>query len=143
MDDDIKRVLYESFHAVPNYILDTVLRDMKDCAKEMVALNSEELELMEMNVLLRVVTTMEEDHYNYNGGQNVGLPARLDIDTTSSNSKDHCSICFEEFRNGSHTELFYTKCSHIFHKECIAKWIYRCVNGARSYSCPLCRCEII
>ncbi|XP_058734125.1 uncharacterized protein LOC131605834 [Vicia villosa] len=143
MDDDINKQLYKEFHAVPSYILGTVLRDMRNCAREMVALNSEKRELMEMNVLLRIVTTIDEDHYNCVGRQNVGLPARLDFDTTSSNSKDHCSICFEEFRNASWSELFYTRCSHVFHRECIAKWINRCVNGARSYSCPLCRCEII
>ncbi|KAL5053831.1 hypothetical protein RYX36_034513 [Vicia faba] len=142
MNDDIKRELYDNFDAVPSCMLDTVLCNMRDRAKEMVAY-SEKPGLMEINVLLRIVTTIEEDCFDQFVTQNLGLPATLDFDTTSPNSKDYCSICFGEFCNASWTQLFYTRCSHIFHKECIAKWIYRCVNGARAYSCPLCRCEII
>lgn len=41
-----------------------------------------------------------------------------------------CTICIEDFSKGS---LFYTHCKHIFHKQCIHKWL------KRSTMCPNCR----
>jgi hypothetical protein len=123
---------------------------MADCGRKMVARNIEGSEMLEMNVLLRVVTTFvvdenQFDHYrySYNYGQNVGLSMTLYDEAISSNFKGPCTICFEEFCNGSHSNLFYTNCSHIFHKDCIAKWIYGCINRSSPYSCPLCRSQIL
>jgi hypothetical protein len=96
---------------------------MADCGRRMVERNIEGSEMLEMNVLLRVVTTLEveEDQfdqyrYSYNYGQNVGLSMTLYDEALSSNFKGSCTICFEEFCNGSYLKPFYTNCSHIFHK---------------------------
>jgi hypothetical protein len=43
-----------------------------------------------------------------------------------------CSICFEQIEAGEN--IYDIPCNHIFHKECMTKWIDR-----RKKSCPLCR----
>ncbi|KAM7280354.1 hypothetical protein ACFE04_007488 [Oxalis oulophora] len=44
---------------------------------------------------------------------------------------EECSICLESFLLGS--EAISLPCSHLFHKNCIMKWVHR------KNSCPLCR----
>ncbi|XP_021900867.1 probable E3 ubiquitin-protein ligase RHC1A [Carica papaya] len=46
-------------------------------------------------------------------------------------SKQHCTICIEDFVRGS--ELNEMPCSHLFHPDCIVEWLQ--VN----HTCPLCR----
>ncbi|XP_024628875.1 probable E3 ubiquitin-protein ligase XERICO [Medicago truncatula] len=141
--------LFSILSDVPQGILDKLLSDIKDCARNMAALNIEESGTLEMNVLLLRVTTLvvEEDGLDqyYQSSiyqQNVGLSSKSDVETLS-NSTDECSICLEELHNESQSELFHTKCSHIFHKECIAQLIYGCINRSTPYSCPMCRQEIM
>lgn len=43
-----------------------------------------------------------------------------------------CSICFEKIEAGE--KIYNIPCKHIFHKECMTKWIDR-----RKKSCPMCR----
>jgi hypothetical protein len=47
---------------------------------------------------------------------------------------DDCSICLENIINEEHKKI--TTCNHIFHEECMAKWILQ------NNSCPLCRKNI-
>jgi len=150
MDDDDHTTLFlhNTFRFVPTYVLDTALYHMGHCARNMVALNTEERGILEMNVLLNVTTYMvEEDQFdqypNSNGQQIVYNLEKLEVDFPILDSIDKCSICLEEFCKGSQLELYYTKCSHVFHKDCIDKWIHRCISSSSSCSCPLCRCEII
>ncbi|AET04170.2 putative transcription factor C2H2 family [Medicago truncatula] len=87
---------------------------------------------------------LEEDHFeqypcNDNDQQNDDLLEELEDDSISSDSIDQCSICLNKFCSGLEKELFHTKCSHVFHEECISKWIDRCIDRSSSYSCPLCR----
>ncbi|KAG5569668.1 hypothetical protein H5410_059434 [Solanum commersonii] len=48
---------------------------------------------------------------------------------------DHCVICFEE--PGKEGEVMCTPCSHVFHEDCIAKWL------EHGNSCPICRHDIL
>ena len=55
------------------------------------------------------------------------------------NHDDRCSICLEEFKeimDDLDSGLARTPCSHMFHYDCVARWL------KRSPTCPLCRCEI-
>jgi len=124
---------------------------MEECARQMVARNNEGRDMLEMNMSLHVETidTVEEEEGDYispnDNGQQVqhilGLLEKLENNCPSRDFEEQCSICLEEFCTTS--ELAYTKCSHVFHKECIVPWIQECVNSSSSYSCPLCRSQII
>jgi hypothetical protein len=52
--------------------------------------------------------------------------------TNNSNEED-CAICYETLKDSDVIKL---KCDHIFHKDCIEKWI------EKSGTCPLCRYNI-
>ena len=152
-------VVYDIFSFLPTNILHMILPHMEECARQMVARNNEGRDILEMNMSLHVDTISavnmshtamveeEEDDYispDDNGQQVqqiVGLLENLENNCPSRNFGEQCSICLEEFCSKS--ELAYTKCSHVFHKECIVPWIQECVNNSSSYSCPLCRSQII
>ncbi len=54
-------------------------------------------------------------------------------DTSSSPST--CSICLEEYEVGDETAYSrHGRCSHVFHKKCISKWLQ-----SGKDSCPICR----
>jgi hypothetical protein len=125
------RFLIRTFREVPNYVLPDVLHRMGDCARNMVSLTEGCGMRLHMNVQLHIVTGYDRLYPNCI----LGFSPRLDVETTS-NSTNQCSICLEEFCNGSQSELFSTLCSHIFHKECLIKWVDQCSS---SYPCPLCR----
>ena len=53
---------------------------------------------------------------------------------------DDCSICLDNYKGGNIvTSITILKCGHVFHSDCINKWIK--FNGKISY-CPLCKDQI-
>lgn len=50
--------------------------------------------------------------------------------TLSSNSRQECVICMNEFHQGD--RIRYLPCLHVYHDQCIDDWLMR------SWSCPLC-----
>jgi hypothetical protein len=57
----------------------------------------------------------------------------VENETNNSTNDETCSICYEKFNDLEAVKL---KCDHIFHKECIEKWV------EKSGTCPLCRYNI-
>ena len=49
--------------------------------------------------------------------------------------EEPCPICFMEFEKGE--EMYRLKCRHLFHKDCLAKWL------EQQLSCPMCRAEVL
>ncbi|XP_045810027.1 DNA repair protein RAD5-like [Trifolium pratense] len=145
-DNDHKSVMYDIFSFVSTNILDTILPELEECAKQMVEENHEEREFLEMDLMIHISTIdmAGEENQNDNGQaqQIVDLLEKYSIDYLSSDSTTkQCSICLEEFDTSS--EPVSTKCSHVFHKECMVPWIQRCIDRSSFYSCPLCRGQII
>jgi hypothetical protein len=52
-------------------------------------------------------------------------------------SQSSCSICMQEYTTDDISEMYLTKCNHIYHKNCLELWINR------QHTCPICRTEII
>ncbi|CAL0307864.1 unnamed protein product [Lupinus luteus] len=69
---------------------------------------------------------------------------RLKYQQDASLSMEQCAICLEEFCNGEELKLLVrTECLHVFHEDCMIKWLQRSNNVNQSYSCPLCRCQFL
>lgn len=47
----------------------------------------------------------------------------------------NCAICVEQFRNQDAQNIRVTQCGHVFHNECLVKWL------KNSKTCPECRSE--
>ncbi|KAL3381995.1 hypothetical protein AABB24_001867 [Solanum stoloniferum] len=69
----------------------------------------------------------------------LNLPASrfLDLDMSSSCIDETCSICLVEFEK-EHVVCQLPRCNHVFHMDCIEKWLERC-----QFTCPLCRSFLI
>ena len=52
-----------------------------------------------------------------------------------SENKRNCMICLDEFKNGQ--KSINLPCAHIFHSECIKKWM------KREKFCPLCKNKMV
>lgn len=52
---------------------------------------------------------------------------------TPSNLDDKCPICYESFRGKNNV---ITECHHIFHNECLLKWL---TEKCQQPNCPICR----
>ena len=63
------------------------------------------------------------------------LIKEIDKDEIVDKINNMCSICLEEYIDDR--KLNKLKCGHIYHKECIMKWI------KNNNECPLCRKEVI
>ncbi|XP_073138854.1 uncharacterized protein [Henckelia pumila] len=59
----------------------------------------------------------------------LGMDVGMDVDV---NVDEICSICLEDFG----CEILSMPCSHIFHEDCIKKWL------KSSHYCPICRFEM-
>ncbi|KAK7244643.1 hypothetical protein RIF29_39468 [Crotalaria pallida] len=60
---------------------------------------------------------------------------RIKIEVVSDDSSAMCSICLEVFSVGSEATHM-PHCSHLYHHNCIVKWLNMC------NTCPLCRSTI-
>ncbi|CAI8617685.1 unnamed protein product [Vicia faba] len=106
---------------------------MEECARQMVAHFGEEHDILEMNMHLFAITSIEEEEEDLRNQDDYGQAQQI-VDLMEkfencylfSDSIGQCSICLEEFCTKS--ELVRTKCSHIFHKNCILSWIQQCIN---------------
>lgn len=58
--------------------------------------------------------------------------------TDTSESKQECSICLEDFKYGQVLAQFGTGCKHRFHQTCIYAWF-----KTGDTRCPLCRQDIM
>jgi hypothetical protein len=58
-----------------------------------------------------------------------------DLAICSSRSDDLCPICLVEVGHGTSKV---TRCNHVFHGDCIQKWVSMCPDR-RCPSCPVCR----
>ncbi len=58
-------------------------------------------------------------------------PIMKESTVTIKEHLDDCSICLENIINEEHKNI--TTCNHIFHSECMAKWM------SLNHNCPLCR----
>ena len=55
---------------------------------------------------------------------------------------DICTICLEELKSNEQN-LIITKCNHIFHKDCLLKWININSEKRHNTDCPNCKYNII
>ncbi|KAL3369824.1 hypothetical protein AABB24_007047 [Solanum stoloniferum] len=56
------------------------------------------------------------------------------IETDERNNNDDCLVCLDEI--GEETQVLRLPCSHMFHGDCITKWL------ENSHYCPLCRFQM-
>ncbi|XP_041005466.1 E3 ubiquitin-protein ligase RHA2B-like [Juglans microcarpa x Juglans regia] len=53
-----------------------------------------------------------------------------------TNQQTECAVCLSEFKEDE--EIRKLKCKHIFHKDCLDRWLQHC-----SATCPLCRNKVL
>ncbi|XP_073035306.1 E3 ubiquitin-protein ligase RING1-like [Primulina eburnea] len=82
-----------------------------------------------------VVELMEEDDYGMVPATDSSIKTlKIKTVTLRENEDESCSICLEDFYTGC--EVLSMPCSHIFHEDCIKKWL------KTSHYCPICRLEM-
>ncbi|CAI8607030.1 unnamed protein product [Vicia faba] len=77
-------------------------------------------------------------HHNNNGTRASSSPVigvQEHVTTSTTDAESICCICLVHLSNASSTPIR-LRCSHIFHTECIQKW----VNIRQT--CPLCRADV-
>ncbi|KAM7487567.1 hypothetical protein LguiB_025051 [Lonicera macranthoides] len=55
---------------------------------------------------------------------------------SGSEGSVECAVCLSGIEEGN--EIREIRCDHLFHKDCLDKW----VKGSRNLTCPLCRCSL-
>jgi len=51
-------------------------------------------------------------------------------------TEDDCAICYESLKGSNEDKIYKTPCTHIFHAECLKKWV------RSKLECPLCRAKL-
>ena len=67
--------------------------------------------------------------------KNTKIEEYINEHTHNNEDNTECSICLQE--NHHKHKFVKTKCDHVFHKRCLAKWINT------KNTCPLCRNNIL
>jgi C-terminal processing protease CtpA/Prc len=73
----------------------------------------------------------EESYLNINDNEDILF---CECSEEIQKDKKECVICIEEIKDFD--VIFLTKCKHIYHKECIMKWL------ENNKTCPTCRYNI-
>lgn len=148
-DIDYANFLRRFFSSVPisRELLDSILPRLAECARDMMIAQNNIQGRVLKHIDVRIVVARQpqvvDDHVRI---QHVPLPSQVVdlLEKVTSSSDQYCAICLEGFcNNGLKSEIVSIKCSHIFHKMCIAQWLHQCVSNRASYTCPLCRCGMI
>lgn len=63
---------------------------------------------------------------------------RYEPKSGSEGSVESCAVCLSEIEEGN--EIREIRCGHLFHKDCLDKWIK--AGSRRNLTCPLCRCSL-
>jgi hypothetical protein len=80
-------------------------------------------------------TTEESDEDATERGRTINFEKLNKFVVNKSNKPcDDCPICLDEFKCRQHCRKF--RCSHIFHKKCIDRWL------AKNVHCPVCRSSV-
>ncbi|KAK2428679.1 RING/U-box superfamily protein [Trifolium repens] len=141
-DSNVYEETINHFFTIPVETLYVILPKLEECARQMVAENREGREVLEMDLSIHISPIGMVGEENDQAQQIVGLMEKFPINYLSFDSATtQCSICLEGIYTKS--ELVSTKCSHVFHKECMVPWIQKCIDRSSSYSCPLCRAQMI
>ncbi|XP_049363455.1 uncharacterized protein LOC125828176 [Solanum verrucosum] len=83
----------------------------------------------------RILSELEELHENGMVPASKSSIELLEtIETDERNNNDDCLVCLDEI--GEETQVLCLPCSHMFHGDCITKWL------ENSHYCPLCRFEM-
>ncbi|KEH40520.1 anaphase-promoting complex subunit 11 RING-H2 finger protein [Medicago truncatula] len=118
---------------IPSEVLKHALLRMGEYARNMITVNIEERHILEMSVTVHDVTNV----------MNSLEKIKVDDNADTACSMEQCSICLKEFYNETEVPaIVRTKCMHVFHQQCVARWLMQCCISNRLYSCPLCRSEI-
>ncbi|XP_061341929.1 E3 ubiquitin-protein ligase Os04g0590900-like [Gastrolobium bilobum] len=143
--------LHDTFSSVPisSESLDSILPAVGRRARHMIIGNIEGRDILQMDVIVCIATGLSEEYDEHNiDQQSVSISTlansleKVTINhDASSNLDDTCSICLEELGDGSNSKLVRTKCSHVFHEDCLTQWLRYC-NAHQSYSCLLCQCQV-
>lgn len=59
------------------------------------------------------------------------------IHNASSQDGEACAVCLSEFEKGVDI-LQLPRCNHVFHRECVHKWL-----DHQQTTCPMCRCSLV
>ncbi|PIA52607.1 hypothetical protein AQUCO_01000470v1 [Aquilegia coerulea] len=62
---------------------------------------------------------------------------RAPLSNYTSALPSECAICLDVFEEGNKQSWILPRCKHIFHEECIRKWL-----AAYGWTCPICRSVI-
>nr|CAB3265627.1 E3 ubiquitin-protein ligase RNF139-like [Phallusia mammillata] len=67
----------------------------------------------------------------------LSMLAKADAEKLHEHKEDVCSICYQNFSEAmDHGEVRITECKHLFHGECLRKWLYI------QDTCPMCHQKI-
>ncbi|XP_061359953.1 E3 ubiquitin-protein ligase Os04g0590900-like [Gastrolobium bilobum] len=143
--------LHDAFSSVPLSFesLDSILPVVGRHARDMISDNIEGLDILHMDVIVCTANGLSEEYHEHTiDHESVFISTLVNSlekvtfnQDASSNLDDTCSICLEKLGDGSNSNLVCTKCSHVFHEDCITEWLQHCI-AHQSYSCPLCRCQV-
>ena len=78
---------------------------------------------------MNIINSVTGLNMNFNSGWNMGYVKKY-----STIKEDKCAICLQKYKGVDIIKEF--PCKHIFHKNCILKWI------KNSNKCPLCKYDI-
>lgn len=82
-----------------------------------------------------------DDETQFTNGHFSGINMIYDNDTTKPKyDADRCVICLVEFKQGD--EITELKCNHIFHTDCIARWITTPQTNKKNKNCPFCNTNL-
>ncbi|XP_055802326.1 uncharacterized protein LOC129871438 [Solanum dulcamara] len=84
----------------------------------------------------RILVALEEELSTYGmvAASKSSIELLEPMEADEINSNDECLVCLDEI--GEETQVLRLPCSHMFHGECITKWL------EKSHYCPLCRYEM-
>jgi len=128
---------------LPQEVLEETLLLMGEYARYMNTVNFEGFRILEMDVFVDTTSNISDDENAIASLSKMLEKLKVKDVDTSFCSREQCAICLEEFCDGSEVpHIIRTKCMHVFHEHCVARWLKQCSFHNRLYSCPVCRSQI-
>jgi hypothetical protein len=93
-----------------------------------------------INVLDDTQVKAKLERAGFSRRDGAATPSRAELEAAYDDAFGACTVCFAQFEAGD--ECVRLLCGHVFHRDCVVRWVNTRTESGRVPTCPQCTCDM-